>query len=725
MIPTKDKKLKPVIHLVVTVGCGFIIQLFPDKIGGSLSIIMRSAIANLSPSQEVSSRSNLVFFIDRGYLAIAKQQIGEITNLVQIMVQEGVKFLGTVRNTKSFPFELVSDGSDDNRVCNDRVIAQMSGNRTSFSAFQRSSIIKVTILRHGIGKVRAARIGTNIPELLGLSKWVYETKNSNDRIINPTLSPLLQEVNMSSLSLSEKVSHAWDLFYCSVTQVTAKQRTTDWFLARMFSFTSTSLYKVISENATRSYITEDIVSDFLATQQVMSLNVQDESANSLSQQEATSRRGDRTSITYWINNKSKPQLMQLLNEKGIDCTEQMNKRQLAELLVAHINENANTSSNTDPLDSINQTTAQIQFLRHMTPIWFMRPFHVICGGHIEQGSENEDQVLSVLPKYVKNLSGGLYEIGVHKDFGLISHRLERCITSSPDGVVALFKKNANNQLDFISLTVIEVKTKTSTATVDALQSRIQAIGSGFVECNAGSSQFRIYIPEPEYRAQIVQHATALSLNKVLMVYSTVGALPRLVIIVNFSASQREVVKSFQVQLVNKYMKFVHDSEDNNGINEFPSLGNDYCEYYGYAAEHHTVELWIRIWRAHWKDVQVNGVPPSCRRLLDSTTSMWNKCMGGVDTVRKVVKGVKARRGSDCGPGSIFWYTIFDYLLYNAFRIYQFAKLEEKIRNNSIGNFRQLLKAKQRYNFKAYLYSLSNKDFLEVKVFRNIFQVYAK
>ena len=117
----------------MTVGCGFIIQLFPDKIGGSLSVIMRSAIANLSPSQEVSSRSNLVFFIDRGYLAIAKKQVGEITNLVQIMVQEGVKFLGTVRNTKSFPFELVSDGLGDNRVCNGRVIAQMSGNRTSFS----------------------------------------------------------------------------------------------------------------------------------------------------------------------------------------------------------------------------------------------------------------------------------------------------------------------------------------------------------------------------------------------------------------------------------------------------------------------------------------------------------------------------------------------------------------------------------------------------------------
>ena len=82
----------------------------------------------------------MVCFIDRGYLAVAKQQVREITNLVQIMVQEGVKFFGTVMNTKCFPFELVNDGLDDKRVSNDRVIAQISGNRTSFSALLYSDM---------------------------------------------------------------------------------------------------------------------------------------------------------------------------------------------------------------------------------------------------------------------------------------------------------------------------------------------------------------------------------------------------------------------------------------------------------------------------------------------------------------------------------------------------------------------------------------------------------
>ena len=51
----------------------------------------------------------------------------------------------------------------------------------------------------------------------------------------------------------------------------------------------------------------------------------------------------------------------------------------------------------------------------MTPIWFPRPFHVICGGHIEQGTENEDQILFVLQKYIKNLSGEF--LGITKGIG--------------------------------------------------------------------------------------------------------------------------------------------------------------------------------------------------------------------------------------------------------------------------------------------------------------------
>ena len=41
------------------------------------------------------------------------------------------------------------------------------------------------------------------------------------------------------------------------------------------------------------------------------------------------------------------------------------------------------------------------FLQQVCPHWFMKPGRTKTGGAIEQGIENEDQVLAVLGKYVK------------------------------------------------------------------------------------------------------------------------------------------------------------------------------------------------------------------------------------------------------------------------------------------------------------------------------------
>ena len=62
-------------------------------------------------------------------------------------------------------------------------------------------------------------------------------------------------------------------------------------------------------------------------------------------------------------------------------------------------------------------------------------------------------------------------------------------------------------------------------------------------------------------------------------------------------------------------------------------------------------------------------------------------MGNVDTVRQVVKNIKAVRGPDSGPGSLMWYTIFDYIFFNSFRIFQYAQLEKKL--DRINTFKEL------------------------------------
>ena len=67
------------------------------------------------------------------------------------------------------------------------------------------------------------------------------------------------------------------------------------------------------------------------------------------------------------------------------------------------------------------------------------------------------------------------------------------------------------------------------------------MGSTFIECKAGTDEFKRAVPEGEYRSQIIQDAAALSLNKILMVYSPSGALSKLTIIISVSDEQREAV----------------------------------------------------------------------------------------------------------------------------------------------------------------------------------------
>ena len=82
---------------------------------------------------------------------------------------------------------------------------------------------------------------------------------------------------------------------------------------------------------------------------------------------------------------------------------------------------------------------------------------------------------------------------------------------------------------------------------------------------------------------------------------------------------------------------------------------DYSKAYGYTQEHHTFEYNMRMWRAHNNDVTMLGTPPPCHRFTDLPANFWNKGMGNVDTVQKVVKNRKGVRGPDSGPGSPMWF----------------------------------------------------------------------
>ena len=151
------------------------------------------------------------------------------------------------------------------------------------------------------------------------------------------------------------------------------------------------------------------------------------------------------------------------------------------------------------------------------------------------------------------------------------------------------------------------------------------------------------------------------------------------------------LRNFQKWLQMQYLSQLYPASDciKGSVMNIESLGADYGDAYGYAIEHHSIDLWIRLWVSHDYDVRIKGTPPPCKRLLDITTSCWNKCMGNIDTVRKLLCYHKVKRGSNTGPGSLIWYMIFNYILANAYRTYLCKMLLDDLNSNKLKSWQQL------------------------------------
>ncbi len=66
-------------------------------------------------------------FINPGYMELAKYQKLNVTNLVQILQELKFKFLSTVKDSKSFPFQEIERNKDSNKVQNQRLVVQKYG----------------------------------------------------------------------------------------------------------------------------------------------------------------------------------------------------------------------------------------------------------------------------------------------------------------------------------------------------------------------------------------------------------------------------------------------------------------------------------------------------------------------------------------------------------------------------------------------------------------------
>ena len=60
---------------------------------------------------------------------------------------------------------------------------------------------------------------------------------------------------------------------------------------------------------------------------------------------------------------------------------------------------------------------------------------------------------------------------------------------------------------------------------------------------------------------------------------------------------------------------------------------------------------------------------------------------------------------DSGPGSIIWFELFGYALYNGFRLFQHGELDQKI--DQFETFKSFQKTRHKRTFTSFLFKLAN------------------
>ena len=395
--PTKDKKLKPVFHVACTIGSENICNITPDTTTLKLGDMLRNTIRSLCPDE--SLRPYIAFFIDRGYMELAKQQDVDVTNLIQIMREMGVKFLGTVKDSKSYPFYFVDVNEDGEVVKNDRVIAQMYGMRTNITAKQQASsrandIIQASVLRHGFGKVRGARIVTNLPEAME-NTWVYETRtNQIDREENvkPPL-PLRQDA-----TLADRIAHAYETMKSSLYIISRQQRRPDWFWGRLWRWTSTTFHATVNVTTAEYFNTNELRQLHQEVKDILQLNPRNavtyHNSADLEEDDLPSQRSgiharlplqearhNNCTAEFWERGRDKPTLKNLCDERNIAYPDPCRKNQLAQLLANYHQQQADAleaelvTLDVADNDVERNSRAGITLLRRMFPYWFTKPFN--------------------------------------------------------------------------------------------------------------------------------------------------------------------------------------------------------------------------------------------------------------------------------------------------------------------------------------------------------------
>ena len=475
----------------------------------------------------------------------------------------------------------------------------------------------------------------------------------------------------------------------TVWKVTEEQGTKDWFLLRRFMLTSTSAIHVIRTLEKMPDVPYDLKEHTDTIAKVLTMRVTNsvpavhvaavsdfmEHLRSLNLAEA----GPWFNGEYMQKKITIALIKQALVHLHVSAAGRTSKEQLGNLLIQSIDKSDNPDTQPDK-----------DLALCVLDKWFMAPIKGEATKGLREGLANEAEVLRLLKDYFLGAEqpDGVERIVVVKilHVGLLESKQHERVGSSVDAVVLLNVKKPGADSPVLELACVEIKTKTSIATITEqerklLANEVESYKWLRVNMSLESAQeFQKYIDVVDHRCQTLHHAAALGVRKTIYV---VAAWKRII---------RAVVLDFDDEVRDTHLKVM------NGIwKEYLWIYNDphhLPDHFqnvnlGYVGKFEDLQFSIALTNGLRELVKKEGCRRTAKDIVPLGISTWNHLKGGVDITSRYLKDCQAEMEAYCTPSQRIFLKIIKMYLLNAFRIHCAANTYEDLAEGHITSWKEL------------------------------------
>jgi hypothetical protein len=614
-INNPNKGLGTVHHGIVSICTGLFCCGHVGSRGESVLECVQILLLALSGSSILSqAKIECILAFDRGYGGTEGEVMAAVTKL-------GADLAGTAKKIPSFPFTF---GKPPVR---NQVLIPEDGAKSVFWMQKVTPALAATNKKHyalayrsGLGRVVLAQ--TTL-EIAGPGKWAFVSQSLGDKVPIATLNAALSEFERDN-----------------IVQLTACQRTPEWFLLRFGRITGTTAWAVLNNVARRMRQTDYVASaddmNFVSIFQCLSLKYVPIGVASNEQECPAERIYTEDELKLCTN----AALKEICRAKGLRLGG--NKNELVGRILS------------DGLGADAALSATVQNV--LMKCWFMSPTK---SESMKLGSINEDNILKAFPRFIDKHCHSIH-IEQTKEYGLLHLKGSPEAAFSPDCIASVLSTTRGR---FIA--VCEFKTLTKTHTTEAADRiLLQRFGFQSVDVVQDAATFKLTIPKGSYRGQVLHDMCCAGVDDIFYISASLSSIIRVVHLRCNQEFRLQYVSQLAV-LREQHMRWIYNNEG------LPPFTNDEL---GYCKDSDTLATTLALWKATNRLVSQRQRPlPPGRHILPFIIALWNKIKGGIDVFSRMLKNCKSCHHS-LNPGAALWSRLLMTLVYNGYQSWTLLKV---------------------------------------------------